>query len=95
MATLVYSVMRLGEKEFVDVLGPTLFMKKEHELKQSKAGRTIPNERIKRPVSEIAAKWAQIKTLRNTELASLASRGDARLTTHEDWMIAALLALNE
>ena len=33
VATLVYSVMRLGEKEFADVLGPTLFMKKEHELK--------------------------------------------------------------
>ena len=33
IATLIYSVMRLGEKEFADVLGPTIFMKREHELK--------------------------------------------------------------
>ena len=38
LSTLIYGVLRLGEKEFTDIMGPygqTIFMKREHELKSA------------------------------------------------------------
>jgi len=87
-------VLRLGEKEFTDVLGPSLFLKKEHELKMLHEAKSLPIERNKRSSAEIAAKWASIKTLRNIELDQVEAGVDTKVAMKEDWMIAALLALS-
>ena len=33
ISTLIYGIMRLGEKEFTDLMSQTIFMKREHDLK--------------------------------------------------------------
>ena len=87
--------MRLGENEFADLLGPTVFLKKEHELKLASdtTGIVTPFERKKHAAAEIAAKWAQIKVMRDLDVARLMQKEDVKLVTNEDWMIATLLAL--
>lgn len=56
ISTLIYGVHRLGEKEFADVLGQSMFLKNEHELKVLQDLATP--ERPKRSATEIGAKWA-------------------------------------
>ena len=51
-------MLRLGEKDSIEVLGPNVFFKREHELMlaSDSKGIVLPSERKKRSVAEIAAK---------------------------------------
>ena len=95
ISTLIYGVYRLGEKEFSDLMGQSLFMKREYELKRERnlAVTSLPDKR-KHSVSDIISMWAQIKLVMNLDVHRLRSSKDSKLVTHQDWMISAMLALN-
>ena len=43
ISTLIYGVMRYGEQEFSDLMNQTLFLKREHESKDSNTDPNKPN----------------------------------------------------
>ena len=71
-------------------------MKREHELKaaqdQSKVAQ-VP-DKTKHSALEIAQKWAMIRVMRDLDVDRLTARKGGKIVTQQDWMIAALLALN-
>ena len=75
ISTLIYGVLRLGEKEFTDLMNSTLFLKREHEIRlaeNSQSAVALPDKN-KHSVEEVQAKWNQIKVLRNLDVDRLQS----------------------
>ena len=72
ISTLIYGVLRLGEKEFTDLMNPTLFLKREHELQIAKtsASAVLP-DKSRHSAAQISDKWDQIKVLRNLDVDRL------------------------
>ena len=91
IATLIFGVIRLGDKDFTDLMNETVFIRNEIEA----AGRPLYIGNKRRNPQEVARKWQQIKTLRNLDLnrfrAELSNSG--KIVTEKDWMLSALLAL--
>ena len=93
--------MRLGEKEFTDLMGQTIFMKREHDLKLASAGGDFKMvaapqmpDKSKHSAHEIAQKWAMLKLMRDLDVDRLNMRQGTKIVTQNDWMLAALLSLN-
>ncbi len=87
--------MRLGEKEFVDLMNQTLFMKRENELTAAEDFKVALPDKGTRSPQEVAEKWSQIKVLRNLDVDRLRASSDSKIVTNHDWMVSALLALNK
>ena len=97
ISTLMYGVLRLGELEFSDLMNQTLFLKREHELKNKSKNETVVAvipEKATRTASEVAQKWNEIKLLRTMDIDRKRGSTDTKLMTERDWMLASLLALN-
>lgn len=101
LSTLIYGISRLGEKEFTDLMSQTIFMKREHDLKIIAAKNdsdlkiiTQLPDKNKHSVLEIAQKWSSIKLLRDLDCDRIRAIKGAKIVTEQDWMLAALLALN-
>jgi hypothetical protein len=101
LSTLIYGITRLGEKEFTDLMSQTIFMKREHDMKiitaKNEADLKIITQlpdKNKHSVLEIAQKWSSIKLLRDLDCDRLRATEGAKILTEQDWMLAALLALN-
>ena len=75
-------------------MNQSLFAKREHELKAAADLPVTMPEKGTRSAHEVAAKWSQIKLLRNLDVQRLQALGGTKILTQEDWMISALLALN-
>lgn len=67
----MYGVLRLGEKEFTDLMNQTVFIKREHELRSTKQQLVNFPEKGSRTQADIASKWRQIKALRNLDVERL------------------------
>ena len=93
IATLIFGVIRLGDKDLTDIMNETVFIR--HEIEQVGKPLFIGNKR--RSSAEIAQKWQEIKALRNLDVNRfrLQLEKSGKIVTERDWMIAALLALTK
>ena len=93
IATLIFGVIRLGDKDLTDIMNETVFIR--HEIEQVGKPLFIGNKR--RSPAEIAQKWQEIKALRNLDVNRfrLQLEKSGKIVTERDWMIAALLALTK
>ena len=78
--------MRLGEKEFTDLMGPygqSIFMKREYELKtahdQSQTAQAP--DKSKHSALEISQKWAMIRVMRDLDVDRLTGRKGGKIVT--------------
>ena len=81
ISTLIFGIMRLGEKEFTDLMGQTIFMKREHDLKVAYAGGDLKMvsapqmpDKSKHSTQEIAQKWSTLKLMRDLDVDRLNKR---------------------
>ena len=93
IATLIFGVIRLGDKDLSDIMNETVFIR--NEIEQVGKPLFIGNKR--RSSAEVARKWQEIKTLRNLDVNrfKLQLEKSGKIVTERDWMIAALLALTK
>ena len=95
ISTLIYGVLRLGEKDISnDFMSQTLFMKREHDLKKAENLTVALPEKGKHSSQDIGEMWSKIKVLMSLDVDRLVGSADSKLVTQRDWMIGALIALN-
>ena len=100
MATVIFGVLRLGEKDFTDLMNQTIFIRRqlEHE-KNPEAKQSLVKALSKSKTPEqVKSLWGKIKLLRNLDLCRLqneAKNKQSLIVSERDWMIAALLALTQ
>ena len=74
ISTLIYGILRLGERDFSDMISQSVFIKREHEIKLSKSTQSGPmalSTKIRRTPEDIAKTWASIKAMRSLDMARL------------------------
>ena len=93
IATLIFGVIRLGDKDLSDIMNETVFIRNEIE----QVGKPLFIGKKQRSSAEVAQKWQEIKTLRNLDVNrfKLQLEKSGKIVTERDWMIAALLALTK
>lgn len=98
IATIIFGVLRLGEKDFTDIMNQTIFMRRQIELEQRPQNKQVLVSLLNKSKTpkQVFEMWQRIKALRNLDLARLQQEcltQGKNIVTERDWMIAALLAL--
>jgi len=52
-------------------------------------------DKSRHSTAQVSDKWDQIKVLRNLDVDRLNASKDGKILTHRDWMVGALVALNQ